>query len=160
MGAGIRLDAPGAAPPHGAGGPSKTCRERLSMKVSDFMNPEPITVLETATLAVVLKLMADQKNRHVVVLRGQQGVAGIISDRDLAMFYDPVKMTPEKWGTTTAAQLMSPDPITIGSHASIEEAAKLLLKSGVSALPIVENGALRGILSEKDFVRHFAASGE
>ncbi len=130
------------------------------MKVSDVMNQHPATVLETATLTLVLKLMAEQKNRHVVVLRGQQSVVGIISDRDLAMFYDPVSMTPEKWGEATASQLMSPDPVTIGGQAPIEQAAKLLLKTGVSALPIVENGALRGILSEKDFVRHFAGGSE
>lgn len=126
------------------------------MNVSDFMNTEPATVPDTATLDEVLTIMADHKNRHVMVLQGPGDVVGIISDRDLAMFYDPVSMTPEKWREMTAARLMSPDPVTIGSHAPIEEAAKLLLRTGVSALPIIENGTLRGILSEKDFVRHFA----
>ena len=40
-----------------------------------------------------------------------------------------------------------------------QAAAAMLLKLGVSALPVVDNGDLRGILSEKDFVRHFAGQG-
>jgi CBS domain-containing protein len=55
---------------------------------------------------------------------------------------------------------MSADPETIGSHASVEEAAKMLLRLGVSALPVVESGELRGIITEKDFVRHFARETE
>ena len=129
------------------------------MKVRDLMNPEPATVPVDATLADVLEVMADQKNRHVVLIKEPEDVAGIISDRDLAMYYDPVNMTPDKWQKAKAADLMSPDPVSIGSQAPIEEAAKLLLKLGVSALPVVENGSLHGILSEKDFVRHFAGLG-
>jgi acetoin utilization protein AcuB len=126
------------------------------MMVSDFMNPSPATVSEDATLAETLGVMAAQKKRHVVVMQGEEDVAGIVSDSDLAMYYDPVSMTPDKWQQMKVSQMMSPDPVTIGSQAPIEEAAKLLLKTGVSALPVVENGILRGILTETDFVRHFA----
>ncbi|MND05776.1 CBS domain protein [compost metagenome] len=44
----------------------------------------------------------------------------------------------------------------MGSGADLSAAAQMLLKHAVSALPVVDNGGLVGILSEKDFVRHFA----
>ncbi len=126
------------------------------MKVVDIMNPNPARVGMDDTLATALKVMAEQKNRHVVVMKEPNDVAGIITDSDLAMYYDPAGMNPERWEQVKVSQLMSPHPVSIGSHASVEAAATMLLKLGVSALPVVDNGDLRGILSEKDFVRHFA----
>lgn len=126
------------------------------MNVGDIMNRNPGKVGVEDTLATALKVMAEEKNRHVVVIKDPGDVVGILSDRDLAMYYDPVNMTPERWEQAKVSDLMSRDPISIGSQAPLHEAAKILLKQGVSALPVVENGDLRGILSEKDFVRYFA----
>ena len=130
------------------------------MNVADIMNPNPARVGVDDTLATALKVMAEQKNRHVVVMEEGQTVTGILSDRDLAMYYDPVNMTPERWKDVKVSLLMSADPVSIGSHAPVGEAAKLLLRHGVSALPVVDNGVLTGILSEKDFVRHFAKEND
>lgn len=126
------------------------------MKVSDLMNVSPAHVELEDTLDKALKLMAEKKKRHVVVMGEGGHVAGILSDHDLAMFYDPANMTAERWASAKVSDLMTERPVSIGSHAAIEEAAKMLLKHGLSALPVVENGTLRGILSEKDFVRYFA----
>lgn len=127
------------------------------MIVRDFMNQAPATVRPNATLAEALQLMADRKVRHVVVVEPQEAaVVGILSDRDLAMFYDPAGMTQERWQQGSVSKLMSKTPVTIGSGAKVEEAARMLLREGVSALPVVDNGQLVGILSDRDFVRHFA----
>ena len=130
------------------------------MIVRDFMNQAPAIIRPTATLAEALQLMADRKSRHVVVVEAQEGaVIGILSDRDMAMFYDPVNMTQERWKQGSVSQLMSKAPVTIGSGAPVEEAARMLLREGVSALPVVDNGQLVGILSDRDFVRYFAGKG-
>ena len=126
------------------------------MNVADIMNRNPARVRMDDTLSTALKIMAEQKIRHVVVMKEPDDVAGIVTDSDLAMYYDPVKMTPERWERMKVSQLMTARPVSIGSHAPIEAAAKMLLKAGVTALPVIENGDLRGILSERDFVRHFA----
>ena len=126
------------------------------MKVSDFMTISPAQIELEDTLDKALKIMAEQKKRHVVVMGEGGEVAGILSDSDLAMYYDPANMTSERWASAKVSDLMTARPVSIGSHAPIEEAARMLLKFGLSALPVVENGTLRGILSEKDFVRHFS----
>ena len=125
------------------------------MLVRDMMNRSPGTVAPEATLAEALRVMADKKNRHLVVVdRGT--VVGILSDRDLAMYYDPSGMTEERWKGVRVKQIMTGNPITIGSGAPIREAARILLKEAVSALPVVDNGELVGALSDRDFTRHFA----
>lgn len=48
--------------------------------------------------------------------------------------------------------LMTTDVVTIGSEASLKEAARRMLKAGVSGLPVTEDGNLVGIITEADFV--------
>ena len=126
------------------------------MIVADLMNKNPATIQPGANLAQALETMAAKKARHLIVLSETNSVAGILSDRDLAMYYDPRSMTQQKWEQATVASLMTVNPISMGSKAPIEEAAKLLLKSGFSALPIVDAGSLAGILTERDFVRYLS----
>lgn len=51
-----------------------------------------------------------------------------------------------------ARDIMTPDPITIGREASVTEAAKLMSENSVGALPVVEDGALVGLVTEGDLI--------
>jgi len=126
------------------------------MKVREMMNEKPATLTAQASLAETLDTMAKQKSRHVVILNESRAPIGIISDRDLAMVYDPEAISKGRWNETKVTQVMTPSPITVGSGADLQAAAKMLLQHAISALPVVDDGKLVGILSEKDFVRHFA----
>ena len=128
------------------------------MIVQDLMESNPATVAPGDPLGKALKMMAEHNCRHLAVLE-ESDVVGIISDRDLALFYDPVNMTDEKWNKGRVRDLMTHDPATIGSQAPAREAAKLLLKEGFSALLIVDMGTLVGILTDRDFVQYFAEKG-
>lgn len=125
------------------------------MLVRDMMNRSPGTIAPEATLADALQMMAEKKNRHLVVVL-KDSVVGILSDRDLAMYYDPDGMTEERWKQARVKSIMTAKPVTVGSSAPVAEAARLLLKTAVSALPVVDNGQLVGVLSDRDFTRHFA----
>ncbi len=52
-----------------------------------------------------------------------------------------------------AHQIMSRQLITIASHLTVRDGVKLMLEKGVSCLPVLENGALVGIISWKDFLK-------
>ncbi|WP_454617105.1 CBS domain-containing protein [Bradyrhizobium cenepequi] len=53
-----------------------------------------------------------------------------------------------------AHQIMTRDVITISPHASIMDAANIMLRCHLSGLPVMdENGELKGIVSESDFLR-------
>jgi CBS domain-containing protein len=53
-----------------------------------------------------------------------------------------------------AHQVMTKDVITVTPHASIEEAAKIMLRTHISGLPVLDDaGKLVGIVSERDFLR-------
>jgi len=126
------------------------------MFVADFMSPRPIQISPDEDLAEALAKMGKHKIRHLVVVSEDGTVKGILSDRDLAMYYDPMNMTEERWKQARVKDLMTRDPDTIGSLSPIRSAAKLILSLAISALPVVDNGQLKGLLTERDFVRHFA----
>lgn len=53
-----------------------------------------------------------------------------------------------------AHQIMTRDCIAVTPHTTIEEAAKIMLKSHISGLPVMDDaGRLVGIVSESDFLR-------
>jgi acetoin utilization protein AcuB len=52
---------------------------------------------------------------------------------------------------------MQPDPLTIGGDMLVSEAKRLLSENKVHALPVVENGRLRGLVTRANLLRmgHF-----
>lgn len=53
-----------------------------------------------------------------------------------------------------AHQIMTKDVMTVTPHTSIEEAARIMLRTHVSGLPVLDDaGKLVGIVSESDFLR-------
>jgi CBS domain-containing protein len=53
-----------------------------------------------------------------------------------------------------AHQIMTKDCITVTPHTTIEEAAKIMLQTHISGLPVMDDaGRLVGIVSESDFLR-------
>jgi len=53
-----------------------------------------------------------------------------------------------------AAQVMTPDVLSIASDATVFEAAELLVGTGVSAMPVADKtGRMIGIISEADLIR-------
>lgn len=49
---------------------------------------------------------------------------------------------------------------TIGSDDSVFEAIKLMAEKGVGALPVMENGSLVGIITERDYARKVILKGK
>ena len=53
-----------------------------------------------------------------------------------------------------AHQIMTRDVVTVSPHATMEEAAKIMLRMHISGLPVMDDaGALVGMVSESDFLR-------
>jgi CBS domain-containing protein len=51
---------------------------------------------------------------------------------------------------------MTADPLTTTSSTTLAAAAAIMLKNKVGCLPVLEKGQLVGIVTEGDFVAHFA----
>src|SRR6186997_1817920 len=55
---------------------------------------------------------------------------------------------------------MSPDPIFVSSSASLREAAQLMEAHDIGMLPVVDNGRLIGVVTDRDIVVRGLATGD
>ena len=103
-------------------------------------------------------MMRDNRIRHVPVLDGDK-LVGIVSDRDVRSAL-PSRHALQR-GTASlgdtllgakVSQVMSAMPITIGSDASVREAAQLMCRHKIGALPVVDAEKLIGIISAEDIL--------
>jgi CBS domain-containing protein len=56
--------------------------------------------------------------------------------------------------------VMTPSPRTVESSTPVQEAAKLMREQDVGAIPIVENGSLVGIVTDRDIAIDVVAQGK
>jgi CBS domain-containing protein len=61
---------------------------------------------------------------------------------------------------TKIRDVMTSDPRTIQPSTSIQEAARAMRDADVGPMPIVENGSLTGILTDRDIVLRVVAEGK
>ena len=133
-------------------------------RVRDLMSSEVATLRRNDKLSIADDVMKLGRIRHMPVVDDDEGErpVGVVSQRD--MFRGALART---LGYGTAAQnklfemlrvkdVMTNDPLTIGPDAPLAAAATLMWKRQIGCLLVVENERLVGILTEGDFVRHFA----
>ena len=53
----------------------------------------------------------------------------------------------------TAAEVMTRDVVTVPPDATLRQAARLMTRHRISALPVVKGGVVIGVVSETDLLR-------
>jgi CBS domain-containing protein len=91
--------------------------------------------------------MAKRRIGAVVVLDATDRMAGIFTERDVMTKVVAAHRDPD---TTTLAEVMTPDPDTIGPDDTAAEALDMMRKRGYRHLPVVEGGRLIGMVSVRD----------
>ncbi len=128
------------------------------MHIRDIMTTRVATVSMDDRLSVIKDIFEQAHFRHLLVLEEGE-LVGVISDRDLFRAISPYLDSEAEMNHDTetlnrrAHQIMSRQLITIASHLTVRDGVKLMLEKGVSCLPVLENGALVGIISWKDFLK-------
>jgi len=123
------------------------------MKVRDLMTYPILTVGVDTTVFDAIQMMVRDKRGSVLVVEGGplKQVVGIATTSGIfkqvfARGIDPRNVMI--WEIMTAAPL-----VTIGPNASTKKAAETMLEHNIRRLPVVECGALVGIITSKDLLR-------
>ncbi len=134
-------------------------------QVEGLMTPKPITVHPGTPIGEISEIMTHRRIRHLPVVEEDESLCGIISQRDLLKFRraqaggeasEAKTAGPGEadWGDACARDLMSPTVDTVSPSCCGGEAARQMLKSKRSSLPVVDtDGRVIGILTEADFLR-------
>ena len=109
----------------------------------------PVTTMKASdALAVAAKKMVKQNIGSVVVLEGREPV-GIITERDITRQVVKGNSVLKK----SAKKTMSKLRVTASPQMSVQQAFELMLKNEVRRLPVLSDGKLVGIVTEKDLMR-------
>ena len=151
----------------------------VPLNVSSIMTKGVITVKPADSLLYVENILVKNKVSRVVVERNRKPV-GIITHRDFIPAKIPLWLRrsgdskeveryrmaerPSEFdfnqlsflSTFIAADIMTPNPVTIQTTEDLSEASLLMVRHGISGLPVVKNSLLVGIVTKTDIVRPIA----
>ena len=125
------------------------------MRVSDRMTKDPKTCTPDTHLYDARDIMRQGNFRRLPVLE-DDALVGIVTDRDIRSFLIPedlperIKERIDLLKVRRVGDIMTPDPITIAPGISLERASEIFRNKKFSGLPVLENGKLVGVISERD----------
>ncbi|PCJ48167.1 MAG: CBS domain-containing protein [Gammaproteobacteria bacterium] len=131
------------------------------MLVDQIMSQNLNTVTADEDLQSLSNTFDKVSYHHIPVVDADNRLLGIISDRDVTQRLSPFIGTEHERDcdrellNSTAADIMTADPITIAQSTRIETASILLLENNFSCLPVVDDdGKIEGLLTWKDILNY------
>jgi CBS domain-containing protein len=140
------------------------------------MTPKVVTVMPADSLLLVESLLVKHRVSRIVVERNKKPV-GIITNRDflpakmprwIREFADPKEVEryrldprPDEFRMNQlsyilsfrAEDIMTPNPITVDADEDVSTAVLMMIRNGISGLPVVKKSLLCGIITKSDVVR-------
>src|SRR5512143_1117349 len=119
---------------------------RFSRPVRSLIRRAPVAVLADSPLTAALAAMDAARVGSVVVSNPQGHPVGILTLKDVLQ-----RVTLAGVPLTAAiSTVMTPSPATLEGGATVADALLVMARQGVHHLPLVEDGRLIGVISEKD----------
>jgi CBS domain-containing protein len=120
-----------------------TLKSILKNKAAGFISVGP-----AMTIKDVVDVLAEKRIGAVLVVDAGE-LTGILSERDIVR-----SLAKQGAGTLalTAAQLMTPHPVTASPEISVADAMQIMTNGRFRHLPIMEKGQLTGLVSIGDVV--------
>ncbi len=115
------------------------------MKVSEIMTEATVTDRADDTLAQAARKTWDQQTGSLLVVEGEE-LLGIVTERDVLR---TVAEGRDLEGTRVS-DVMSEHVVTVAPAATLSEAATIMADRWIRHLPVVDNGKLVGVLSQRD----------
>lgn len=120
--------------------------------VEYLMSTDIFTVNEEDSLELVISLMEWRNIRHVPVEDNRHKLVGFVSYRTLIRLIRDVKENPDGL-QRPVSEIMQRNVPTVSPNTTTLEAIAKIRKTGFSALPVVHDGTLVGIITEYDFMK-------
>jgi CBS domain-containing protein len=138
------------------------------MKISEIMSKNVYTTTPEATLKESLDLLVKERLNGLVVVEGGK-VVGVVTKADIFRAILPTQCDicedeqlmkdPEyveerifKFLGTTVDKIMGTPPVTTPSNVPIVKAGSILVLRRIKQIPVVDDGALVGIVTLSDII--------
>ncbi|AGL16950.1 CBS domain-containing protein [Actinoplanes sp. N902-109] len=139
------------------------------MRARDIMSSPVHTVLQTASVESAAQLMAATAVTALPVVAATGGLVGMVSESDLLWHRVPADPTAHlrRYPDTDpvhrpgmVVEVMSPYPLTTTPETDVAEVAETMLDHDVRSMPVLQDGALVGIISRRDILRAMVRSDD
>ena len=117
------------------------------MKIREIMTAPAVQIRQSETVDVAARTMARYNIGAMPVCGADGKLCGVLTDRDLVTRCLAAGRQPEQ---TIVADVMSGNVVSAQSDMDVAVAAHLMGRLQVRRLPVVENGALCGMVSLGD----------
>ncbi|MGP8321091.1 MAG: CBS domain-containing protein [Methanosarcinaceae archaeon] len=152
------------------------------MNVKDVMNPDVVSCKPDDEISSAAQLLKEQNISGLPVVE-EGKVVGIVTEADILKLlevpehgglwlpsplevieipirelinWEDTKHMLTNIGTKPVKEIMESKVYTISADNSIEDASSLMIKHKVNRLPVLDNGALVGIITRGDIIRGLA----
>jgi acetoin utilization protein AcuB len=126
------------------------------MYIGRIMHTDLITVSPQTTLVEAKELVEKNQIDHLLVVDDLKKLVGIVSDRDLKQYWASPATSLSKnelnylLQKVLVSMIMIKTVVTIPTNSTIERAALVMQQNRISALPVMEDGELAGIITSTD----------
>ncbi len=127
------------------------------MKIKDWMTPAVTTISPKASVKEAFLIMKKNHFRHLPVVRDGK-LVGFVTDRDLRR--PAISDVFKEWNDfyrlgdeIHVEDVMITDVIKVTPDMDLIEAASIVLKKKIGALPVVDNDKVVGIITIYDFLK-------
>ena len=127
--------------------------------VAQLMSENVVTALPKTTIFEAEKTMASRGFRRLPIISDGK-VVGIVTAMDIIRFFGSGEVFRHlRSGTiiqvlgTPALEIATKNVSTVEPETDVGQAAKIMREKDIGAVPVVKNGTLVGILTERDFFK-------
>lgn len=138
------------------------------MLVREVMSTTVVTVRPDTSIKEAARRLSEHRITAMPVVDGRGHLVGVVSEADVIRdtlprdprAHDlPVALTSEPYAVRVS-DVMSHFPLTVRVDTDLAEAAELMTGTEVKSLPVVEDGAVVGVVSRADIVGMLARRDE
>lgn len=115
-------------------------------KVSELMSRDLFTVRPDDLAELALRMMNWQRIHHVPVEDAEGRLVGMVTPKS-------VEELPGDTSARAVRDVMEPDPIAVTPETPTDAALALMLDARATCLPVISDGKLVGLVTERDFER-------
>jgi acetoin utilization protein AcuB len=126
------------------------------MYIDRIMHTDLITVSPQTTLVQARDLLEKNRIDHLLVVNDKKKLVGIVSDRDLKQNWasPATSLSTHELNylltKVMVSMIMIKTVVTVPTSTTIERAALVMQQHRISALPVMEDGELAGIITSTD----------
>jgi acetoin utilization protein AcuB len=131
------------------------------MLVRELMTPKPIVIAPEMPVPDALSMMRERKIHQLPVIDSKGKLVGIVTEQDLLHASASSVTTLSVWeiptllAKITVEMVMVKAVATVNDDTPVEEAARIMADKGIGCLPVMNGGAMVGLVTKSDLFHAF-----